>query len=64
MRDDYEPVDALRLKDELQERVNRAFAGLTPEERICWIREEAAKYRGENPLRPLHEARKPEFDRS
>ena len=56
--DDYEPIDALRLKDELQERVNRALAGLTPEERIRWIREEAARYRSENPLRPLDEARK------
>lgn len=56
--DDYEPIDALRLKEELQERVNRELAGLTPEEQLRWIREEAAKYRSENPLRPLDEARK------
>ncbi|HEX8210489.1 MAG TPA: hypothetical protein VF584_09970 [Longimicrobium sp.] len=56
--DNYEPIDALRLKDELQERVNRALAGLTSEERIRWIREEAAKYRSENPARPPDEARK------
>ena len=56
--DEYEPIDALRLKEELQERVNRALAGLTPEERIRWIREEAAKYRSENPVRSLDEARK------
>jgi len=56
--DDYEPINALRLKEELQERVNRALAGLTAEERIRWIREEAAKYRSENPVRPLDEARK------
>ncbi len=56
--DDYEPIDALRLKEELQERVNRALAGLTPEERIRWIREEAAKFRSENPAQAVDEARK------
>ncbi|HEX8671866.1 MAG TPA: hypothetical protein VF710_08265 [Longimicrobium sp.] len=56
--DDYEPIDALRLKEELQERVNRALAGLTAEERIRWIREEAAKYRSENPSRLPDGARK------
>ena len=56
--DDYEPIDALRLKEELQERVNRALAGLTPEERIRWIREEAAKYQSDKPARSADEARK------
>ena len=56
--DDYEPIDALRLKDGLQERVNRALARLTPEDRIRWIREEASKYPSEDPARPADEARK------
>jgi hypothetical protein len=56
--DDYEPIDALRLKEELQERVNRALSGLTPEEQLRWIREEAARYDSENPARPVDEARK------
>lgn len=55
---DEKPFDALRLKAELGERVSRALVPLTPEERIRWIREEAAKYRIENPCPPADGARK------
>lgn len=55
---DEKPIDALRLKAELGERVSRALAGLTSEERIRWIREEAAKYRSEKPARSADEVRK------
>lgn len=54
---DEKPFDALRLKAELGARVTRALEGLTPEERIRWIREEAAKYRSENPRRSADEDR-------
>lgn len=55
---DDKPIDALRLKAELGRRVSRALAGLTAEERIRWIREEAAKYRKESAVRPVDETRK------
>lgn len=56
--DDEKRFDALRMKDELGERVSRALVPLIPEERIRWIREEAAKYRRENPVPPRDSARK------
>jgi hypothetical protein len=31
------PIDALRLKAELGDRVSRALVGLTPEEQLRWI---------------------------
>lgn len=55
---DDKPFDALRFKAELGARVTRALEGLTPEEQIRWIREEAAKYRSENPRPPADGARK------
>lgn len=58
MDDDYEPIDALRLKDEVQERVRRELAGKTPEERVRWINEEGAKFWKEHPAPAPDEARK------
>jgi hypothetical protein len=55
---DEELIDALRLKAELGERVNRALAGLTTEEKLRWIREEAAKFWSKKPAAPPDEARK------
>jgi len=57
MDDDYEPIDALRLKYELQERVSRELAGLTPEEQLRWINEEGAKFWKEHPAPAPDEAR-------
>ena len=54
---DEKPFDALRMKAELGARVTRALEGLTPDEKIRWIREEAEKYRTENNLPPRDEAR-------
>jgi hypothetical protein len=56
--DDYEPIDALRLKEELQARVSRELAGKTPEERVRWINEEGAKFWKEHPAPAPDEARK------
>ncbi|HEX8453698.1 MAG TPA: hypothetical protein VF647_16470 [Longimicrobium sp.] len=56
--DDYEPIDALRLKEELQARVSRELAGKTPEERVRWINEEGAKFWKEHPAPVSDEARK------
>lgn len=58
MDDDYEPIDALCLKDELQERVSRALAGLTPEEQLRWINEEGVKFWKEHPAPAPDTARK------
>lgn len=55
---DEKPIDALRLKAELGERVSRALDGLTTEERLRWIREEAAKFWSRKPVAPLDESRK------
>jgi hypothetical protein len=52
------PIDALRLKAELGDRVSRALIGRTPEEQLRWIREEAAEYRKLNPTPPADETRK------
>lgn len=51
------PIDALRLKAELGDRVSRALFGLTPEEQLRWIREEAAEYRRLNLTPPADETR-------
>lgn len=55
---DEQPIDALRLKAELGDRVTRALAGLTPDEQLRWIREEAAEYRRLNPTPPADGTRK------
>ncbi len=55
---DEKPIDALHLKAELGGRVSRALAGLPAEERIRWIREEAAKFWSKKPAKPVDEARK------
>ncbi len=55
---DEEPIDALRLKAELGERVSRALYGLTTEEKLRWIREEAAKFWSKKPAALDKEARK------
>lgn len=57
MDDDYEPIDALRLKDELQERVRRELEGKTSEERVRWINEEGAKFWKQYPAPALDKAR-------
>jgi hypothetical protein len=56
--DDYEPINALRLKDELQERVRRELEGKSPEEQVRWINEEGAKFWREHPAPAPDEARK------
>lgn len=56
--DDYEPIDALRLKVEMQERVRRELVGKTPEERVQWINEEGAKFWKEHPAPGPDQARK------
>jgi hypothetical protein len=58
MMDDYEPIDALRLKDELQERVRRELEDKTAEEQIRWINEEGAKFWKQHPALTPDEARK------
>lgn len=55
---DEKPIDALRLKAELGERVSRALDGLTTEERLRWIREEAAKFWSRRLAAPADETRK------
>jgi hypothetical protein len=55
---DEKAIDALRLKAELGDRVSRALVGLTPEEQLRWIREEAAEYRRLNPTSPADDTRK------
>jgi hypothetical protein len=56
--DDYEPINALRLKDELQERVRRELEGKSPEEQVRWINEEGAKFWREHPAPAPDEVRK------
>jgi hypothetical protein len=55
---DEKPIDALRLKAELGERVTRALDGLTTEEKLRWIREESAKFWSKKPAPPVDDARK------
>jgi hypothetical protein len=40
---DEEPFDCVRMMREIRAEVGRELAGKTPEERVRWIEEEAAK---------------------